>query len=240
MRFFEVQTATAQGLGRNENQDCFAVDIRPEQILVRVADDVGGSRGGGFASNLACIARADDPLEHLLLSRAALRDSPKDGNTTLTALNMDLNGQGTFAHTGDTRITIFRAGSLVVEKITRDHTIPGMAGDLDEEQAMQHPRKNILLSSLRHESEYDEGVFRLSPGDLLLVTSDGIHDYLHSKTILNMLQSIILLEEEPRSPIVNASGHLSCLCLELIERARKNGSQDDTTVVALRILEHKG
>lgn len=90
------------------------------------------------------------------------------------------------AHVGDTRMYMFK--DCVLTKVTSDHSIVGPkeeSGQITEQEAMVHPRRNIITRSIGQNILYDGSEFiqthtlHLEPCTLMLC-SDGLYDMVHS------------------------------------------------------------
>lgn len=142
------------------------------------------------------------------------RRQPEMGLTTLTA--MVLRGHGyTLAHVGDSRAWLLRDGQFT--QLTQDHVAP-------------HPDlKHQLLRCIGLQDhvvvDYSQGDLRL--GDVLLLTSDGVHRTLSAARIQALLQAH--LRGEPAAP-------MQALCEALLREALARGSQDNATALAVHVV----
>ena len=135
---------------------------------------------------------------HNKILKYSLGDFPLRGmGTTLTALF--ITGRSAFwAHVGDTRIYHLHKGLLT--RITDDHTIPGTLlkrGEITREQARLHPYGNVLTRCAGCDGhEPDSGTFDLSVGDLVLLSSDGLHDLIPDEEIAAILTTDTSVKEK--------------------------------------------
>jgi protein phosphatase len=220
---------THTGLVREDNEDRYlSVELDGGSVLLAVADGMGGEAGGGLAAQIAkdCLEDFDphspEPEVHLLsLMQKAheeilrqINDSPsyQGMGTTLTAAFATEN-RVHWAHIGDSRLYLFSGAEL--RQVTGDHTIPAL---LLREAAM-HPMRNILLRCIGSKHlEVDTGSFDLTEGDLLLLSTDGLHDEVPGDTIVSILSSEAGLEKR----------------LEiLVQQALEAGGRDNITIVGL-------
>jgi PPM family protein phosphatase len=243
---WEAAGATDVGRVRRGNEDAFLVDAARGVFVV--ADGMGGHAAGEVASALsvetvgrllveAVEGRAgpEPPLPDVLGSafqatweaiRQCCRDDiSKSGmGTTLTAAVIHPGGTCWIGHIGDSRAYRFRDGRL--EQLTRDHTWVQRevdAGRLAAEAAERHPLSHILSRVLSADlpPEPDVMSLDLQPGDLLLLSSDGMHG----------------LVSDPEIQAVAARGlPLPALLDALIDEANRRGGRDNITAVAARIL----
>lgn len=128
--------------------------------------------------------------------------------TTFSALILKGDTAFTF-HAGDSRISRFRSGSL--EPLTRDHS-------------QRIDRKSTYLSRALGADpalEVDMDSFELALGDIFLLTTDGVHDFVPQAAIAN------LIEQHQQN--------LEHLADTLISTALNQGSQDNLSVQICRI-----
>lgn len=199
-----------------------------------VADGVGGGPGGDLASSallhrlVAGGARVPDADTLQVRLRGAnwdlgahvRRDPALSGMaTTFTGLWLDTQGGLLLAHTGDSRAYLMRDGSLMRQ--TRDDSYVQNLVDLGivrEEDAMTHPRRNIITASLRGDDEDLVRVVECVPvlGDRWLLCSDGISDYLPDAVIADLM---------------TAAGDVHEAADLLVSTALDAGSRDNVTAV---------
>ena len=128
---------------------------------------------------------------------------------------------------GDSRLYRIRAGRI--ERITADHSFVGAqqkSGILSREEARVHPQKNILTSALglSEDPQVDAYLPDVSPGDLVLLCSDGLHTALSDEDILAIILSI-------------PDRALFKIGFSLVLKAQLAGGRDDTTVVLIAFSE---
>lgn len=232
-----MKTHGVTHIGRREsNEDRFAVkEFGDRRVLLVVADGMGGHVAGEKAAEIVCAsllnydshaAGPEDELARLAheANRRVLRQVRLDAGlegmgSTLTAVFVD-NGVAYWVNVGDSRLYLARGG--IVVQITDDHTVPGVMlrqGALERERARLHPLRHMLLSCIgREEFRMDTGRFTLHPGDLLLLSTDGLHDQL---------------TQEEVASIVHGKAHLKSRLCALVDAALAAGGRDNITVVAL-------
>ncbi len=112
-------------------------------------------------------------------------------------------------HVGDSRIYRLRQGNF--EQITRDHRI-------------WVKEKNYLNRAMGIEPhlEVDYRTLSLETGDLFLMTTDGVHDFIDEKTLKNLVQ---------------AGTDLTSITEKVIQQAADNHSDDNLTCQLLRVDE---
>jgi len=246
---YQISTRTDIGLVRQGNEDNYYVvspdrtDLEVEGVLVGVADGMGGHNAGEVASQVAVESLDsfyDPPGEDISveerLARAVRRANARilelsetslelQGlGTTLTALLIKKD-QAVVGHVGDCRIYLYRGGRL--SQLTLDHSLVQEAvreGILTPEQARVHPQRNIITRALgtHDDLEVDTIVLQAQPGDLFLLSSDGLHG---------------LLEDFEMEDIIhNAKGDVDVVTENLVEAALEQGGTDNVTVVVLKVL----
>lgn len=234
---------TDKGLVRSSNQDAFAFgELSDGKHFAVVCDGMGGANGGNIASTMAV-----DNLSASLKSgfRANMSDSSVKNllESAISAanvkvfdkskMNAELRGMGTtvvaavifdnevhIAHAGDSRAYILRNNELI--QITRDHSIVQSMieeGKLTPEEARFHPRKNVITRALGVEESVNPefNINDLEQGDMLLLCTDGLSNYVESETIVQILKS----ETDPTG--------------KLIALANENGGGDNITAVVVKI-----
>lgn len=236
----ECASLSDVGRERSENQDaCGESRDAQGNLLVIVADGMGGHRGGSTASRLcietACREFTDLPVAlgrrlqsaievaNLEVYQAAGHDSALEGmGTTAVALALSPDGESFVGWVGDSRAYRLRDGEL--QPITQDHSWIAEAlrsGALTPEQAADHPHRNQLLRCLgaSREVEIDVRPLDVRPGDRFLLCSDGLWGEVPEPEI-----AAILGREEP----AEASRRL-------VARANENGGRDNVTVQVVSV-----
>jgi protein phosphatase len=126
-------------------------------------------------------------------------------------------------HVGDSRTYHLHEGRLF--QLTRDQTLVNRLvelGSLSPEEAETHPRRNELQQAIGGQPDVEPGLYqgKMSPGDWVLVCSDGLTGHVKDPDLKQMLQSEAQSAETAARRLVN---------LTLIE-----GATDNVTVVAIR------
>lgn len=206
MHSTRMDTCTMTHRGRRErNEDaCIALEL-DGTFLLAVADGLGGCPAGEIASRLAVeqlsslvkssLSESKTDAEiasllesiflqiHLCIEREGT--GPRKGmGTTLTAAIVR-GGSAIIANTGDSRAYILNQHGMRFR--TRDHSPVERllrAGSIDEETARIHPFKNIVDHALGIDFAVDTYVEHLEPEDILLLSTDGLHDYLEPGVLL--------------------------------------------------------
>ena len=196
---------------RTNNEDSILIKKIKDIYILAVADGVGGYNAGEIASKMAV-----DTLKNIImekynenLSIEEIKELLKDAYITAhskikeNAIG-DRKGMGTtlttaivkgdkciIANCGDSRAYLIRDGEIVFR--TKDHSFVQAlidSGQISEDKAMTHPMKNIITSALGLDDfKVDDYLWDLKKGDIILLSSDGLHDYVNKKDILNILRS---------------------------------------------------
>jgi serine/threonine protein phosphatase PrpC len=153
---------------------------------------------------------------------AATADPRKRGmGTTCTALL--LAGRfGVMGHVGDSQLHLFRDGGAV--QLSHDHTFTAEAvrrGAMTSEEAAASSHGNVLVRCVgaRDTVQVDTLVFDVVPGDLMVLCSDGLSQYLKSSEELLRLRGGRSPEEFTRALIAEAnaqggSDNISVICVQ--------------------------
>ena len=231
IRYFGISDV---GCARASNEDAFALE--PELGLFVVADGMGGAQAGEQASRIAvdtivsCVREAAPirSLEFLLeavrsanakiLQHASEHPDLRGMGTTVVAVLLDLS-RAHIVSVGDSRVYLFRGGQLSL--ITSDQTWVNEIGrslGLTEEQIHAHPFRNVLTMAVgaKERIEVRNHELQLEPGDLLLLSSDGLHGQVREAEVAEALAGSTTLAEKATS---------------LVNKARANGGPDNITAV---------
>ncbi|MFK7895103.1 MAG: Stp1/IreP family PP2C-type Ser/Thr phosphatase [Myxococcota bacterium] len=237
-----IAGATDVGVVRRVNQDAFGRfdDQERGEILLVVADGLGGHRGGETASKMAIKVLGErfsegdgDPSTRLVeairdanekIYSAAKKDRTLDGmGTTVVCLLMTNDGRSFVAHVGDSRLYRLRGPRL--ETMTEDHSLVATLvreGVLTEEDAWSDPRRNQILRALgvRQEVEIEIAPIELLPGDLYLLCSDGLNGMIQDPQIAQVAVQSHILEN---------------VAQDMIDAANEAGGTDNITCMLARI-----
>jgi PPM family protein phosphatase len=128
-------------------------------------------------------------------------------------------------HVGDSRIYLVRQGAI--QQLTQDHSLvmeQVRRGYITLEQAQKSEMQNIILRALGSEEAVEADIEDLVavPGDLLLMTSDGLTRHVQDEEILRIVQQ---------------TGDLEQACSQLVQMARDRGGDDNITCLLVRIVD---
>jgi protein phosphatase len=240
-----VGAGTDTGSVREQNEDAVYVSdastdaVEKNGIMVAVADGMGGYQRGEVASRIAIdtlreeyygseVSDTDVPLRlkqafrkanDLIFAGGSAEGEQNMMGTTLVAAVIrgpDL----TVANVGDSRAYLIRANRLT--QISRDHSLVAeqvAAGAMTEQEARESQHRNIITRALGHRQRIDVDIFeiRLLEEDRLLLTSDGLHDYVDEDQIVS----------------ITTSSYPEDAARELVNRALQNDSNDNVTAVVV-------
>lgn len=235
----ETFAITHQGLIRRENQDRYLIrEFEDQVLLMAVADGMGGEAGGGLAAQIAIEAVGEFTPPDLTVIEASLtelflaasrriedqvRKVPrlKGMGTTLTAACIK-NGITSWAHVGDSRLYLWRKEHLI--QITEDHTFVNnlvKQGVITKEEVRVHPMQNILLQCIGCQPiEISTGQFKNSKGDLILLSTDGLHHEVAEGKIVSVLAREARVQK---------------ILADLITAALEAGGRDNITLAGVKI-----
>lgn len=190
-----------KGKKRSSNEDNFYIN---EDInFLMVADGMGGHAAGEVASQIAVSSAADfnfdlsDPLESL--SQLTYKINQEIINKSQQ--NSDFMGMGTtfaaviiqdnklyYVNLGDSRIYLYNKKEESLRKISKDHSLVAdllRKGKITEEEAFNHPKKNIVTQALGldNDLDLDKGQVEISAADYVLLCTDGLTDMIRKKEI---------------------------------------------------------
>lgn len=225
---------------RPENEDSFLESVNLG--LFAVADGVGGAEAGEIASQMAvetvfqAFSNAPVDADNVTVMASAFerandaifkmaQELPQLSRMATTIVTLKLSdGTATVGHVGDSRIYRFgKNGDL--QRLTDDHSLVGeeiRAGRLTEEEAENHPAKNVISRALGAEAtvEPDFAVVATEPGEIFLLCSDGITRHVSDAEIRGALATC----ETPEAA-----------CLYLKDVCFERGAEDNLTAVIVKI-----
>lgn len=211
---------TDPGIVRDHNEDSVTIVKNIEdEILLAVADGMGGHRGGEIASSIAIniIARRFSEQASIGTKEEAIDWIKRiviEANTAIykyTEQNPDSTGMGTtlvmailtkefllFGNIGDSSGYVIKNNKI--HKITTDHTLVNLlvkSGELTLEEAKDHPRKNVLMKALGATTDVDMDVFDITDEvDGILLCSDGLTNMLTFEQINKVLNEDLSIENK--------------------------------------------
>lgn len=211
---------TDTGKVREHNEDSVIItENMSHEILLTVADGMGGHNAGEIASSIAIthigkrfkelstIGNKDDAV-------AWLKETVSEINILLyryTEENPESLGMGTtfvlalltkdfllFGNIGDSSGFVIKNKKL--HKITTDHTLVNLlvkSGELTEEEAKEHPRKNVLMKALGSSTKVEMDIFDVDTNiDGVMLCSDGLTNMLENDQIIKVLNEELEIEDK--------------------------------------------
>ncbi|MDE1950503.1 MAG: serine/threonine-protein phosphatase [Burkholderiales bacterium] len=222
--------------GRKYNEDACGHWHSENQLCCVLADGAGGHGGGDVASRLtvqeligrfasrptadgAALGRLLRETNEALIDQREPGTARADMHSTVVCLVIDFVGHRVhWAHAGDSRMYWFRGRRL--HNRTRDHSLVQSlvdAGMLAEGEVRQHPKRSELRSALGLAPEMLEvssgdGGDGVDPGDIFLLCTDGLWEYVDDST----LEATLAESSTPRewldalaSQVLRAAAHKS-------------------------------
>ncbi|WP_420644834.1 Stp1/IreP family PP2C-type Ser/Thr phosphatase [Candidatus Leptofilum sp.] len=237
---------TDTGQVRDHNED-FVFHWEPSNLeeeqkhgwLYIVADGVGGADAGEVASEMTSQQTIDHYLAHenetnwgkrllnaMHAANSELRQFVLERNdnsrmaTTMVAAVLQEN-HAYISNVGDSRGYLWRNGRI--QQITKDQSLVAKLveeGAITEEEALFHPRRNVILYSLGSERSPQIDLFEqtLEPDDMLLLCSDGL-----TRHVLDEEIALVMAENEPDQATDI-----------LINRANERGGEDNISVAIIK------
>ncbi len=234
---------TDTGIVRDHNEDSVIIIKNDEgSILMAVADGMGGHRAGEVASSIAISYLSKRFTESFFKMNKAsavewIKTCVNEINGQIfkyTEENPESKGMGTtlvmsiitteyilFGNIGDSSGFVMKDDKI--HKVTHDHTLVNLllaAGELTEEEAKNHPKKNILMNALGINDPIEIDVFDCTMDiDEILLCSDGLTTMVTEEQIEKVLLSDLELSEK---------------VIKLIKKANNRGGNDNISVAYLK------
>ena len=224
--------------------------ISSEGALAVVADGMGGLAFGHEASKVAKTTFLDAFRDRMRQGAgreiaSALRSSIEVANNAVLELSRRHQLEGDIGTTliaavlkgpflywisvGDSRIYIARNNELVQVTLDHNYETELVLANTEYADARNHPEGHALTSYLGipHLNQVDQNIkpFKLLPGDVVLLCSDGLFNVLPDKEILSIVQ------KSPGDKIANN--------LLAAVKPRSSPEQDNTTVLSFKIGEER-
>jgi protein phosphatase len=236
-----IYSATDVGQKRKMNQDYVFVSEAPVGNLPNlfvVADGMGGHNAGDFASSHAVQTLVNEIREDADYNPVKIiRHAIETANTEIieqAQSDEKLRGMGTtmvvativgqyayVANIGDSRLYVVQEE---IRQITKDHSLVQemvRMGELNAEEARNHPDKNIITRALGAEKTVDIDFFdlKLESGNVILMCSDGLSNMVEDKK----MEEIIL----------DTGVDLETKGETLVQEANRNGGKDNIAIVLI-------
>ena len=236
---------TDAGRVRDHNEDSVTIlkNMNNEYILI-VADGMGGHRAGEVASSLAVthlgkrfseIASIGSKLDAVNW----LNDNINEINKSIIDYTKDYpetTGMGTtlvvalltkefliFGNIGDSQGYVLKNHKL--HKVTKEHTLVNLlvsTGELKAEDAVNHPKKNVLMKALGAAESCELDIFDVDKDiDGIMLCSDGLTNMLTKEQIEKVLNDSELDMESKIKKLIrksNARGGTDNITIAFLEK----------------------
>ena len=221
------------------NQDYVFVSDSPVGNLPNlfvVADGMGGHNAGDYASShavqiLVDEIRADADFNPIKVIRHAIESANTEiieqaqkeehlrGMGTTMVVSTIVGHYAYVANVGDSRLYVIQEH---IRQVTKDHSLVQemvRMGELKQEEARNHPDKNIITRALGAERTVDIDFFdlKLEPGSTILMCSDGLSNMVEDARI----EEVILNPDME----LGEKGEI------LVREANHNGGKDNIAIV---------
>ena len=223
------------GLTRKLNEDRYLIKGMPDNsVLIAVADGLGGDVAGDYAAEkikkkfagLKHIANNNEQPELDQLVRQIdrsiyaesrrIRDLEGTGSTFVGVLVR--NGLAHWVHVGDSRLYFLQGENLI--QVTKDQTLARFLleeGDITPAQLPTHYSRHVMDQCVGcGHSEPETGSLQFQAGDLLVLSTDGLHKQIPEPTLKSILNAATDLETKAKS---------------LVKAALDAGGNDNITIV---------
>lgn len=234
---------TDPGKVRDHNEDSvIIVQNESGEYLLAVADGMGGHLCGEVASSLAIsyVAKRFKDMSSIGNKEDAIhwiQNIAEEVNVQIykyTAEHPESVGMGTtfvmavltrdfllVGNIGDSSGFIIKGGKI--QKITTDHTLVNLlvkSGELSEEEAKNHPRKNVLMKALGAATKVEMDIFDVERDvNGIFLCSDGLTNLLDQDQILKVLEEKLDIETKLD---------------KLIYKCNNRGGNDNISIAYLR------
>lgn len=225
----EYAYLTDPGKVRDHNEDSVIICKNfSGEYLLAVADGMGGHTGGEIASSIAIshIGKRFNNISSVGTKEDAIKfikEIVSEANVLIykyTSEHVERMGMGTtivlailtprfllFGNIGDSSGYVLKHKKLY--KITSDHTLVSLlvkSGELSEQEAKEHPRKNVLMKALGATTTVEMDIFDVEIDvEGIFLCSDGLTNMLDDEQITKVLNDNISVEERLKKLIVKSN-----------------------------------
>jgi len=243
--FLKFTVESDIGLKRKVNEDRAAFIQRPDHFkLAILADGMGGHNAGDIASDMAIkemeylfknaisknfetthskkrwMLEVVKKVNEKIYKHSIENEACNGMGTTLIAVLID-HEKCLISHIGDSRVYYFTPS--IVELITRDHSYVNILvenGEISEEEAENHPGKNMIVKALGTEISIDPDFYEITMDEqsFLLICSDGLSNKLSTDEMSAILSLNMSIEEKGK---------------KLVQLANDSGGEDNISLVLL-------
>ena len=234
---------TDTGRVRSHNEDSVTIvkNASGEHLMI-VADGMGGHRAGEIASsmvvtqigtrfsNLSTIGSKMDAVKWLKenvdeVNASILKygeEHPESmGLGTTVVMALLTKDFLIFVNIGDSSGYVLK--NKVLHKITKEHTLVNFlveTGELTPEEAINHPKKNVLMKALGASEKQELDIFDVDPNvDAILLVTDGLTNMLTMDQVEKVLNDDELTYEDK--------------LIKLIRKCNARGGTDNISIAYL-------
>lgn len=220
---------TDPGKVRDHNEDSVIIvkDMNNE-VLLAVADGMGGHRNGEVASSIAIshigkrfadissVGTKEDAINfikeivseaNVLIYKHTSSHPESVGMGTTIVLAILTNNFLLFGNIGDSSGYVIKNDKI--HKVTTDHTLVNLlvkSGELTKEEAKEHPRKNVLMKALGATNTVEMDVISIDEEvDGILLCSDGLTNMLTDEQITKVLNENISIDEKLKKLVIKCN-----------------------------------
>lgn len=217
-----------------------------KEVLMAVADGLGGALAGEIASQLTVdvvkeklidlentsefsqypfyerLRLAVEIVNQIIIQHSLNNVQCTGMGSTFTGVTIYKN-EAYIAQVGDSRAYLIRDNRII--QLTKDQSLVGQlleAGYITEEEAENHHLRNVILQALGGQAHINVVLTQVSlkVGDVLLVCSDGLTTSVKNHQILSL---------------INNNLDLKMATQELIKTANEQGGLDNITIVLAKV-----
>lgn len=227
---------TDVGNVRKINEDYLGFTENEKYRLYIVADGMGGHNAGEVASKYAvteilnkvkninfdnnistelinCVKGANEKI----YNESIINEEYKGMGTTVT-LALIFKDKLYIAHVGDSSCYVLEGDNI--KKITKDHSFVQELidiGSISEEEAKNHPNKNIITRSLGFSKELEVDVYELLIKGIrkIILCTDGLTNYINN----DELKEVVQQDENTEA------------CERLVSVAKNRGGSDNISII---------
>jgi len=234
---------TDTGRVRSHNEDSVTIvkNASGEHLMI-VADGMGGHRAGEIASsmvvtqigtrfsNLSTIGSKMDAVKWLKenvdevnasILKYGEEHSESMGLGTTVVMALLTKEFLIFVNIGDSSGYVLK--NKVLHKITKEHTLVNFlveTGELTPEEAINHPKKNVLMKALGASEKQELDIFDVDPNvDAILLVTDGLTNMLTMDQVEKVLNDDELKYEDK--------------LIKLIKKCNARGGTDNISIAYL-------
>jgi protein phosphatase len=244
---FHIKSLCHQGSIRDNNEDAisYAVHKELDVVWMLIADGMGGHNAGEVASAMlvdqikyawgkvsitkqaSWLTWITEQLNtaNLNILKQAKRTEGQQGMGTTGVLMVIENNKCHLGWVGDSRAYTLKSKKLVQETI--DHTMLQELvnkGAISAETAKNANTKNLLSQAIgvREKISVDTATIAIESGDTIMLSTDGLHDYLTEQEINHYLSQFSTERD---------------VCDDMVNQALAQNSRDNLTVGLINLID---